>query len=109
MKKRQLKGKGGQNASSTDAEGLGLKFNPALNDYITRSFTKCRGRPNYEKEMTELLKMITDHSKALGDLETRDWAAYPLPLLSYERLNMMNVTGAGYPAGQYPGTSMAGP
>jgi hypothetical protein len=46
--------------------------------------------------MTGLLKMVTDQSKMIGDMESRDWNAFPLPLLSHERLNMMNVGVNGF-------------
>lgn len=109
VKKRQIKNRGANDSSTGEVDQFGTKQNPALNDYITRSFSKCRGRPNYEKEMTGLLKMVTDQSKMIGDMESRDWNAFPLPLLSHERLNMMNVGVNGFQVGYNPGINFIGP
>src|SRR5690606_21580030 len=55
-------------------------FSPSLNDYIKRSYQKCKTDNDFKKCQASLTKTIQNAIKK-GDLHTRDFSKFPLPYI----------------------------
>ena len=62
-----------------------------LKNYVVKSYAKCQGKKNYEREMTGLLKKLINEAKMMGDLNTRNWKLFPPPQLSHEKPNTISL------------------
>lgn len=59
-------------------------YPPSLKSYVHRAFESCAGQAGatdvVKTRMESVLKVIINESVAAGDLQTRNWNTFPLPV-----------------------------
>ena len=79
------------NQQANQGKIFGHEMTEALKNYTIKSYAKCKGNKKFEMEMTNLLQKTIHESKMIGDLKTRNWNLFPLPQLSFEKLNTISL------------------
>ena len=63
----------------------------SLDNYIVRSYEKCRGNKQDEEAMTVMLREEVQQATKTGQTN-RDWTKHPLPLLPNEKLKQSTLS-----------------